>query len=161
MSRADRIAAERRRRLVKAYEGLAGCKPGTRTWYAAAAAVLRYGEEGAKKLAPAVEARCRSTMRAYQAAFNKAARGHCKDMVEKGFFSHTSPVPGKATPRDRARRAGTTANGENIAYGTTEPQRANQMWFHSPGHFKNMFGPRFRRVGLGYHERRWTQMFGR
>jgi len=91
----------------------------------------------------------------------EAARGHSKDMVEKGFFSHTSPVPGKRRFTDRARLAGTTAGGENIAYGTSDPKGANRMWFHSPGHFQNMFSPGYRRMGLGYHNRRWTQLFGR
>lgn len=91
----------------------------------------------------------------------EAARGHSRDMVEKKFFAHDSPVPGKATPWDRARKAGTTASGENIAAGTSTGAGANQMWFHSPGHFKNMFGAGHRRVGLGNHDKHWTQMFGR
>jgi len=91
----------------------------------------------------------------------EAARGHSRDMVEKNFFSHDSPVPGKATPWARARQAGTTASSENIAAGTTTGAGANRMWFHSPGHFKNMFGAHHRRVGLGNFGRDWTQMFGR
>jgi len=91
----------------------------------------------------------------------EAARGHSRDMVEKKFFAHESPVPGKATPWDRARKAGTTASGENIAAGTSTGAGANRMWFHSPGHFKNMFGARHRRTGLGNHDKHWTQMFGR
>ena len=42
---------------------------------------------------------------------------HSKDMKEKGFFDHTSPIAGKKSPWDRARNFGTTANGENIAMG--------------------------------------------
>ncbi len=91
----------------------------------------------------------------------EAGRGHSRDMVEKKFFAHESPVPSKATPWDRARKAGTTASGENIAAGTSTGAGANRMWFHSPGHFKNMFGSGHRRVGLGNHDRTWTQMFGR
>jgi len=91
----------------------------------------------------------------------EAARGHSRDMVERKFFSHDSPVPGKSTPSARARQAGTSASGENIAAGTTTGAGANRMWFHSPGHFKNMLGARHRRVGLGNYGRNWTQMFGR
>lgn len=91
----------------------------------------------------------------------EAAKGHSRDMVEKKFFSHDSPVPGKSTPWDRASKAGTTASGENIAAGTSTGAGANRMWFHSPGHFKNMFGARHRRIGLGNYGRDWTQMFGR
>jgi hypothetical protein len=88
----------------------------------------------------------------------EAAREHCTDMRTKGFFSHTSPVGGKRTPWDRARRAGTKANAENITAGARTGPQANRMWFHSPGHMKNMFRD-FRRVGLG-HDGPWTQMFG-
>jgi uncharacterized protein YkwD len=89
----------------------------------------------------------------------KAARDHSGDMRTKNFFSHESPVPGKKTPWDRAAKAGTSASGENIAAGTTTGTGANQMWFHSPGHFKNMLGNHVR-VGAGCDGDRWTQMFG-
>jgi hypothetical protein len=89
----------------------------------------------------------------------EAARDHSKDMCTKKFFSHTSPVAGKKTPWDRAKRAGTQARAENIFAGAPDPVRANQGWFHSPGHHKNMLNPAFTYVGLGRHERHWTQMF--
>jgi len=90
----------------------------------------------------------------------EAARGHSKDMVEKGFFAHESPVPGKATPWARAQAAGTTASAENIAAGQETPEKANESWFLSPGHHKNFFGDH-KRIGLGRHEQHWTQLFGR
>lgn len=90
----------------------------------------------------------------------EAARGHSRDMTEKKFFAHDSPVPGKATPWDRARQAGTSASAENIAAGTETGAGANKMWFHSPGHFKNMFGTGHHRMGLGNNGKNWTQMFG-
>lgn len=90
----------------------------------------------------------------------EAARGHSKDMNEKKFFSHTSPVAGKASPWDRARRAGTTASAENIAAGARNGAGANRQWFHSPGHMRNMLGAH-RRMGLGRDGSKWTQMFGR
>ena len=90
----------------------------------------------------------------------QAARGHSQDMHERKFFSHDSPVPGKATPSQRAKLAGTSGSAENIAAGTATGLGANKMWFHSPGHFKNMLG-NHRRVGLGHHNKKWTQMFGR
>lgn len=89
-----------------------------------------------------------------------ASRGHSQDMAEKGFFDHTSPVPGKTSPSDRAQAAGTTGGGENIYMGSTKPEDANKGWFYSPGHHKNMFSPGYRRIGLGQFGRHWTQMFG-
>ena len=90
-----------------------------------------------------------------------ASRDHSQDMKEKGFFAHDSPVPGKATPWDRARNFGTTASGENIYAGGTNPSGANKGWFFSPGHHKNMFGAGHTRIGLGRFGGHWTQMFGR
>ncbi len=91
----------------------------------------------------------------------EAARGHSTDMAEKGFFAHESPIAGKTTPWDRAAKAGTSASGENIYMGSTDPHGANEGWFYSPGHHKNMFNPGQARIGLGNSGVHWTQMFGR
>jgi hypothetical protein len=88
-----------------------------------------------------------------------AARDHSKDMVEKGFFAHESPVEGKKTPWDRARNFGTSAHAENIAAGADTGAGSIRQWWYSPGHHKNMMGGH-RRVGLGRHKKTWTQMFG-
>ena len=88
-----------------------------------------------------------------------AARDHSKDMQERNFFAHESPVAGKTTPWDRAERFGTTASGENIAMGTLDGAAANEMWWHSPGHHRNMLGDH-KRVGLGRHNHYWTELFG-
>lgn len=88
-----------------------------------------------------------------------AAREHSSDMERLNFFDHTSPVKGKTTPFDRARRAGTEARSENIFTGSSSPQEANQSWFHSPGHFKNLTDPGAEYAGLGRSGTHWTQMF--
>jgi uncharacterized protein YkwD len=89
-----------------------------------------------------------------------AARGHSKDMVEKNFFAHESPVPGKKSPWDRAKLAGTSAGAENIFAGSPDPNAAVMAWFHSPGHHVNMLNPGHRRMAMGRHNGHWTQMFG-
>jgi len=88
-----------------------------------------------------------------------AARDHSKDMKEKSFFAHESPIPGKKTPWDRAKQAGTKANSENIFVGSKRGKDANRGWWHSPGHHVNMLAPRARLVGMGVHDKHWTQMF--
>lgn len=88
-----------------------------------------------------------------------AARDHATDMVKLGFFSHTSPVDGKATFVDRAARAGTSASAENIAAGQATGADAIRAWWYSPGHHKNMLSDALR-VGLGRYQNHWTQMFG-
>ncbi|MCX5674319.1 MAG: CAP domain-containing protein [Planctomycetota bacterium] len=88
-----------------------------------------------------------------------AARDHSKDMVEKKFFAHESPVPGKSQPWDRAKNFGTSANAENIASGASTGLEAIMQWWHSPGHLKNMMASHSR-AGLGNYQKTWTQMFG-
>ncbi len=90
----------------------------------------------------------------------KAARDHSKDMVQKDFFAHTSPVPGKKSPWIRAKLQGTTAHAENIYSGNKNGKAANRSWWYSPGHHRNMLNPGSRRVGMGVHGKKWTQMFG-
>lgn len=89
----------------------------------------------------------------------EACRGHSQDMVELGFFSHESPVPGKEDFGKRAALAGTTASGENIAAGQDTGEGAIEAWWYSPGHHRNMMGGHAR-VGLGRHETTWTQLLG-
>jgi len=89
----------------------------------------------------------------------QAARDHSQDMVSLGFFDHTSPVPGKRTPGDRAARFGTSGGAENIAVGQERGAGAIRAWWYSPGHHRNMLGGHAR-TGLGRSEQTWTQMFG-
>ncbi|MEM9481078.1 MAG: CAP domain-containing protein [Verrucomicrobiota bacterium] len=89
-----------------------------------------------------------------------ASRIHSEDMAKQGFFAHDSPVKGHETPWKRAKVAGTTASAENIYSGSKKPKVANQAWFYSPGHHKNMFGDH-KRAGMGLFNNKWTQLFGR
>ena len=88
-----------------------------------------------------------------------AGRGHSKDMVEHGFFDHTSPLPGKTSPGDRSRLAGTSGGAENIAAGQETGKDAIKAWWYSPGHHRNMMAGHGR-FGLGQHQDHWTQVFG-
>ncbi len=89
----------------------------------------------------------------------EAARDHSHDMESLKFFAHDSPVEGKKTPWDRAKRQGASASAENIAAGVTDGSAANDMWFHSPGHHKNMLG-NHARIGVGRSGALFTEMFG-
>ncbi len=88
------------------------------------------------------------------------ARDHSNDMQTHNFFAHESPVAGKTTPWDRAKRFGTTASGENIAMGYRDGQAVNMGWFHSPGHHTNMLGSHTR-VGMGQVGAYFTELFGK
>ncbi len=89
-----------------------------------------------------------------------AARDHSQDMENLKFFSHESPVEGKTDPWARAKNFNTSASGENIYFGNADGNAANQAWFHSPGHFKNMLGDHVR-IGLGRSGVYFTEMFGK
>jgi uncharacterized protein YkwD len=89
-----------------------------------------------------------------------AGRDHSRDMETLKFFAHQSPVAGKTTPWDRAKRFGTTASAENIVMGYHDGKAANMAWFHSPGHHKNMLGNHVR-VGVGRSGVYFTEMFGK
>lgn len=88
------------------------------------------------------------------------ARDHSNDMRRLGFFAHQSPLPGKTTPWDRARRFGCSASAENIFVGSPNGQTANRAWFHSPGHHVNMLGDH-KRVGVGRSQTHFTELFGK
>lgn len=90
-----------------------------------------------------------------------ASRDHSKDMIEKDFFSHTSPVPGKEKFTDRAKNFGTTAGGENIAAGYGNGLKVTMGWWYSPGHLKNMMRQGWKRIAVGQTQKHYTQMFGR
>jgi uncharacterized protein YkwD len=90
----------------------------------------------------------------------ETARDHSADMQKLKFFAHESPVEGKKTPWDRAKRFGTTASGENIAMGYHDGKAVNMGWFHSPGHHKNMLGKGHKRVGMGQAGAYFTELFG-
>ena len=136
----------------------------------AARQVLAYNTTQEQQMDPA-EARCtlelnlmRILLGLNALAFDKqllaTGRDHSTDMEKLNFFAHESPVAGKKTPWDRAKNFGTSASGENIYMGMEDGHSAHTAWFHSPGHFKNQLGAGHKRVGVGRHNRHWTQMFG-
>ncbi|BDS08436.1 hypothetical protein NT6N_34760 [Oceaniferula spumae] len=95
---------------------------------------------------------------------SEAAWGHSNDMRTGGFFSHTSPLPGKRTPADRARLAKFAGSwtGENIFMGSPSYTSAYNGWFGSDGHRFIMFTKGGSNVvGIGVDGGHWTMMTGR
>ncbi len=85
-----------------------------------------------------------------------AARQHSKEMAEKNYFSHASPVESLKTPQKRAFLAGFPylPVGENIYF--AKNYRAPEVapgavkdWMNSPPHRKNILSPEFNRLGVG------------
>jgi uncharacterized protein YkwD len=75
-------------------------------------------------------------------------RKHCRDMFEKGYFSHYTPEG--FSPFDRITDTGIlyTVAGENLAL-SPNPDIAMQGLMNSPGHRANILSPSFGRVGIG------------
>lgn len=86
----------------------------------------------------------------------RAATDHSREMIELGYFSHSSPSPDSATPKKRIILAGgwDTETGENIyrcSGGSADAiaQRAMDAWLASPGHYRNIMNPNYNSMGVG------------
>ena len=89
-------------------------------------------------------------------SLNAAAQGHSQEMLDLGYFSHTSPTAGRRTPSDRLRAVGVSPSflAENIfqcsGYSADQVARlAVENWMQSPGHRRNMLDPRATHLGIG------------
>jgi uncharacterized protein YkwD len=86
----------------------------------------------------------------------KAAKGHSRDMVRRGYFDHVSP--GGGTMQDRIKQTGWFSGGrsyafaENIAWGSGQlgsPQSIVEGWMHSAGHRHNILNGQYAELGVG------------
>ena len=87
-----------------------------------------------------------------------------QDMINKGYFDHTSPTYG--SPFDMMKSFGISykAAGENIAKDQKTPSEVMNSWMNSPGHRANILSPNFTELGVGVAKDSkgtiyWTQMF--
>lgn len=78
----------------------------------------------------------------------KVAEVKAKDMVDKNYFSHTSPTYG--SPFDMLKSFGVNYRyaGENLA-GNQTVERAHNALMNSAGHRKNILNPNYNYVGIG------------
>ena len=104
----------------------------------------------------------------------RAARYHSYDMGTDNYFEHASYDRSDLTGH-LERVCGTfsrincfgKAYGENIAAGNSDGEKTYIQWFNSPGHYKIMFNPKFKTIGVGYvktegssYTHYWTADFG-
>jgi uncharacterized protein YkwD len=89
------------------------------------------------------------------AKLRKAAVGHSNDMVNDGFFDHTSPNGDTFVDRiigaGYAKRNDGWTIGENLAWGTGElstPQAIMDAWMNSAGHKANIVKKAYKEVGI-------------
>jgi uncharacterized protein YkwD len=88
-------------------------------------------------------------------ALRQAALSHSNEMVEQGYFEHTSPAG--LTFVDRIVATGYTRGarlwevGENLVWGTgplSTPQSLVRSWMNSPPHRDNLLRAGFREIGI-------------
>ncbi|MBO9128478.1 CAP domain-containing protein [Bacillus sp. 165] len=94
-------------------------------------------------------------------ALSNVARIKSQDMLNKNYFSHTSPTYG--SPFDMMKQFGISYRtaGENIAMGQRTPEEVVQAWMNSSGHRANILNNTYTHIGVGYVAQKniWTQMF--
>ncbi|MFL5906402.1 MAG: CAP domain-containing protein [Solirubrobacterales bacterium] len=85
----------------------------------------------------------------------QAALSHSKEMVDEGYFEHTSPEGVTFIDRIQGtgymRPARSWIVGENLVWGTgplSSPQALVTAWMNSPPHRENLLKPRFREIGI-------------
>jgi uncharacterized protein YkwD len=86
---------------------------------------------------------------------HQAALSHSNEMINQGYFEHTSPAG--LTFMDRIEATGyingarTWVVGENLVWGTgplSTPQALVTAWMNSPPHRENLLRPSFREIGI-------------
>ncbi len=89
------------------------------------------------------------------AKLRKAAVGHANDMVQNGFFDHTSldgdTVVDRILDAGYAKRNDAWTIGENLAWGTGElstPQAIMDAWMKSSGHKANILKKAYKEIGI-------------
>jgi uncharacterized protein YkwD len=97
-------------------------------------------------------------------ALADVARGHSRDMAERGYFGST--CPDGLTPADRMRGAGIAfrAAVESLSAGQRTPEAVVEDWMNSPGHRANILNASYTHFGVGLYYGGefgfyWTQKF--
>lgn len=95
---------------------------------------------------------------------SRVSRYKSQDMINKGYFGHTSPTYGSPFTMMQNFGIRFTAAGENIAMGQRTAQEVMNTWMNSPGHRANILNPSFNQIGVGLAKNSngtcyWTQQF--
>ncbi|MCT8977103.1 SafA/ExsA family spore coat assembly protein [Clostridium sp. CX1] len=95
---------------------------------------------------------------------SRVARYKSQDMINKGYFSHTSPTYGSPFKMMESFGIRFSSAGENIAMGQRTPEEVMNSWMNSPGHRANILSPSYSQIGVGVAKDAqgrlyWTQMF--
>jgi uncharacterized protein YkwD len=90
----------------------------------------------------------------------EAAQSHSQDQADMGKMTHTGSDGSRVG--DRATRAGYEWSkvGENVASGTTSPERVMSLWMNSEAHRENILNCAYEDIGVARVGGYWTQDFG-
>lgn len=95
---------------------------------------------------------------------SRVARYKSQDMIDKNYFSHTSPTYGTPFQMMKSFGISYTAAAENIAYGQSTAAAVVSGWMNSSGHRANILSSTYTQIGVGLAKTSsgvcyWTQMF--
>ncbi|NCA67069.1 MAG: SafA/ExsA family spore coat assembly protein [Clostridia bacterium] len=98
----------------------------------------------------------------WQAA--RVARIKSQDMIDRNYFSHTSPTYGSPFKMMEAYGLRFSSAAENIAYGQRSAAEVMNSWMNSPGHRANILSRNITEIGVGVAKKAngtmyFTQMF--
>ncbi|WLD95035.1 CAP domain-containing protein [Alkalihalobacillus sp. AL-G] len=89
----------------------------------------------------------------------EVAYQHSKEMKAENYFSHTSPVAGDLSDRLESQEINYVQAGENIAANYIDGIAAVIGWLNSEGHRKTMLSDEYTHLGVGVHQKYYTQNF--
>ena len=92
-------------------------------------------------------------------ALAEVVQAHCVDMAERGYFDHVD-LDGRS-PFDRMDNAGISYSwaAENLAMRYPTPAAVVAGWMDSPGHRANILNEHLEKLGVGYYDGYWGQLF--
>lgn len=95
---------------------------------------------------------------------SRVARYKSQDMIDKNYFSHTSPTYGSPFTMMQSFGLKFSAAAENIAYGQRTAKEVVEGWMNSSGHRANILSNSYTQTGVGAAKKAngtlyWTQMF--
>jgi len=93
------------------------------------------------------------------AALSNVSQAFSEDMVQRNYFSHTSPDGLGPTDRLKAGNIIYQTWGENIAYYYKTPAEVMTAWMNSAGHKANILNAKFGKIGIGWYQNYWVQDF--
>ncbi len=128
------------------------------------AAPLSAQEQEVFRLVNAERAKAGLPALSYNWQLARVARYKSQDMINKNYFSHTSPTYGSPFTMMQSFGLKFSAAAENIAKGQRTPAEVMNAWMNSSGHRANILSRSVTQIGVGAAKSQsgtlyWTQMF--